>query len=55
MEIVPPYINKMIVFYEKQLFKAEKAELKAKKKYEFQTEYKNLCKVKLENAKKEEK
>lgn len=55
MEYLPPYVNKMVKIFEKEYFKAEKAELKAKKKYEFQTEYKNLCKVKLENAKKEEK
>ena len=52
--ILPPYMNKEIKLYEKELFKAEKKELKAKANYEFAVEYKNLCKVKLENAKKEE-
>lgn len=53
-EIVPPYISKMVDVYEKELYKAEIKELKAKKAYDYAVEYKNLCKVKLENAKKEE-
>ena len=54
-KIVPPYMNKMVEVYEKELFVAEKKEMKAKKDYDFAVEYKNLCKEKLENAKKEEK
>lgn len=52
--IVPPYMSKMVEMFEKELLEAQKAEIKAKKKYEFAQEYANLCKVKLENAKKEE-
>ena len=54
-DIVPPYLNKMVEKLEKELLVAEKKEIKAKKNYEFATEYKNLCLEKLENAKKDEK
>ena len=54
MEYVPPYISKMVQLYEKEVRKAEKEELRAKKRYEFQQEYTKLCKEKLENAKKQE-
>ena len=55
VNIVPPYMNKQIEMYQKEVFKAEKKELEAKKKYEFAQEYTNLCKVKLEDAKQEDK
>lgn len=51
--IVPPYLNKMVEKYEKELLSAEEKELRAKKNLEFAIEYKELCKEKLENAKKE--
>lgn len=54
-EYAPPYVNKVTETYRKELLKAEKQEIKAKKKLEFATEYKNLCKEKLENAEKKEK
>lgn len=51
--IAPPYLNKNIEKLEREYLLAEKKELEAKKKLEFATEYKNLCKEKLENAKTE--
>lgn len=51
--ILPPYLNKMVEKYEKELLVAEERELKAKKNLEFATEYKELCREKLENAKKQ--
>lgn len=51
--IVPPYLNKMVEKYEKELLSAEEKEIRARKNLEFATEYKELCKEKLENAKKQ--
>lgn len=51
--VVPPYLNKMVEKYEKELLVAEERELRAKKNLEFATEYKELCKEKLESARKE--
>lgn len=50
--VVPPYLNKMVEKYEKELLSAEEKEIRARKNLEFATEYKELCREKLENAKK---
>ena len=52
--VLPPYLNKMVYLYKKELAKAQKKELKAKKNYEFWQEYTNICRENLENAEKEE-
>ena len=52
-DIVPPYLNKMVDKYQKELFVAERKELEAKKAYEYATEYKKLCLEKLDEAKKQ--
>lgn len=52
MNIAPPYLNKLEEKYEKELLLAKKREIKAKKEYEFATEYRKLCEEKLEEAKK---
>lgn len=54
MEIVPPYMNKLIEKYELEVLHAEKKEIRAKKNYEFAQEYTKLCKEKLEKAKQDE-
>lgn len=55
-ELAPPYLNeKEVKKYEKEVFYAEKNELKAKKNYEFRQEYTKLCREKLEKAKKKHK
>lgn len=52
--ICPPYIGKLTAKLQKDVVKAERKELKAKKNYEYQVEYTKLCKTQLENAKKED-
>lgn len=52
--VLPPYLNKMVYMHKKELTKAQKKELKAKKNYEFWQEYTNICRENLENAEKEE-
>ena len=49
-KICPPYINKEVQVCEKELKKAQKAELKAKKAYEFAVEYKKICEERLKEA-----
>ena len=51
-KFLPPYVGKEIVRLQKDVIKAERKELKAKKQYEFRIEYTALCKEQLENAKK---
>lgn len=51
--VVPPYINKMVEKYEKEVLSAQRKEIEAKKRYEFATEYRQLCEEKLEAAKSE--
>lgn len=47
---LPPYMNKHIDKLKKDVIKAERKELKAKKNYEFAKEYTSLCKKQLEEA-----
>lgn len=49
---LPPYLNKQIAKLQNDVVKAERKELKAKKKYEYSCEYSKLCKAQLENASK---
>ena len=51
-KIVPPYLGKQVARLQKDVIKAERKELKAKKELEYRIEYTNLCKEQLENAKK---
>lgn len=51
----PPYIGKLTAKLETELLLAEKKVIDAKKKLEFAEEYRDLCKTKLEEAKKDEK
>ena len=53
-KIAPPYLNKLVEKYEKELLAAEKKEIEAKKAYELATEYRQLCEEKLEAAKKQD-
>lgn len=53
MRLVPPYLNKMEESAKKELHKAEKKELRAKKDYEFAQEYTKLCKARVEKISKE--
>lgn len=46
----PPYANKHIDRLKKDVVKAERKELKAKKNYEFAQEFTALCKEQLKNA-----
>lgn len=55
MDFIPPYVNRHTKKFEKDVIKAERKELKAKKGYEFAVEYTKLCKEQLEKAKAEEK
>lgn len=47
----PPYVNKHLDKLKKDVIKAERKELKAKKNYEYAVEYTKLCKEQLEKAK----
>lgn len=51
MHVVPPYLNKMVEKYEKEVLIAKKNELKKLKEYEFAVEYTKLCEEKLKEAK----
>lgn len=53
MDLVPPYLNKMELSAKKELHKAEKNELRAKKDYEFAQEYAKLCKDRVDKISKE--
>ncbi len=53
--IAPPYLNKLIEKCKKDVIKAERNELKAKKKYEYSQEYTALCKAQLQKVKDENK
>lgn len=48
MDLLPPYLNKMEERAKKDLFNAEKKEIRAKKNYEFAQEYKQLCQERLD-------
>lgn len=50
----PPYIGKLTAKLQKDVVKAERKELKAKKDYEYAQEYTKLCKEQLEKAKSNE-
>ena len=54
-DFLPPYMNKHTNKLKREVVKAERKELKAKKDYEFAVEYTKLCKEQLEKAKAEEK
>lgn len=49
-KICPPYLNKEIQVCKAELKKAQKAELKTKKAYEFAVEYKKICEERLKEA-----
>jgi hypothetical protein len=49
----PPYLGKLTAKLEVELLLAEKKVIDAKKKLELAEEYRDLCKTKLEEAKKE--
>lgn len=48
MHMVPPYLNKMEKKAKRELHRAERQELKAKKHYEFRQEYTKLCRERLD-------
>lgn len=51
MDLLPPYLNKLIKNSEKELNKAKKMELKAKSNLQFCTEYTKLCENQLLSVK----
>lgn len=54
-DFLPPYMNKHINKLKRDVVKAERKELKAKKGYECAQEYTKLCKEQLNQAKNENK
>lgn len=54
-QYLPPYVNKHINKLEREVVKAERKELKAKKDYEYSCEYTKLCKDQLAKVKNEDK
>lgn len=51
----PPYISRLVEKLQKAFIKAERKELKAKKKYEYAVEYCKLCKAQFDKALADEK
>ena len=51
MNIVPPYLNRLLNQKEKEWHKAQEKRMQKQKEYEFAVEYENICKERYEEAK----